>query len=93
MTTTIPQRSTGLLFLSNWAVCIVTEGKAMGHKRNPVARVLRTNPLFRTRREKSRLAQVRKADRWSRAAKHKLGKPSGRDADAEDRYVVLGRSA
>ncbi len=65
----------------------------MGHKRNPVARDLRTNPLFRTRRGKNRLARVRKADRWGRAGKHKFGKPSGMDADAEDRFVVLGRIA
>ncbi len=73
--------------------CIVTEGKAVGHKRNPAARDLRTNPLFRARRKKSIGAGTQGGQVWPGAAEHKLGKPSGRDADAEDRFIVLGRIA
>ena len=40
-------------------------------KRNPMARELRLNPLYRARRGKSRREIEHRADRWNRAAKHK----------------------
>ncbi len=40
-------------------------------KRNPMARELRLNPLYRARTGKSRREIERRADRWNRAAKHK----------------------
>ncbi len=40
-------------------------------KRNPMARELRLNPLYRARRGKSRREIEQRADRWNRAAKHK----------------------
>ena len=43
-------------------------------KRNPMARDLRVNPLYRPRKGKSLRDQEGRADRWSRAAKHKQPK-------------------
>ncbi len=40
-------------------------------KRNLMARELRLNPLYRARKGKSRREIERRADRWSRTAKHK----------------------
>jgi hypothetical protein len=37
-------------------------------KRNPMARDLRVNPLYRPRKDKSLRDQEGRADRWSRAA-------------------------
>ena len=45
-------------------------------KRNPLARELRLNPLYRARRGKTRHQAEQRADRWSRAAKHKPPKGS-----------------
>ena len=45
-------------------------------KHNPLARELRLNPLYRARRGKTRREIERRADRWSRAAKHKPPKGS-----------------
>lgn len=43
----------------------------MARKRNPMARDLLTNPLYRSKRAKSRAEREQKADRWDRRAKHK----------------------
>ncbi len=40
-------------------------------KRNPMARELRSNPLYRPRKGKTRRQAEQRGDRWSRAAKHK----------------------
>ena len=44
----------------------------MARKRNPMARDLLTNPLYRAKHTKSRVERAHKADRWDRRAKHKL---------------------
>lgn len=49
----------------------------MARKRNPVARDLLTNPLYRAKRSKSRAERAEKADRWSRRAKHKPNRSPG----------------
>ena len=49
-------------------------------KRNPMARDLRVNPLYRPRKGKSLRDQEGRADRWSRAAKHK--QPQGTPGSA-----------
>ena len=46
-------------------------------KRNPMARDLRANPLYRSRKGKSRRDIEQRTDRWSRAAKHKPSKSPG----------------
>ncbi|HEX7388925.1 MAG TPA: hypothetical protein VF286_02360 [Acidiphilium sp.] len=43
----------------------------MAQKRNPMARDLLTNPLYRAKRTKSRAERAQKLDRWDRRAKHK----------------------
>ena len=40
-------------------------------KRNPMARELRLNPLYRARKGKTRREIEQRADRWDRAAKHR----------------------
>ena len=40
-------------------------------KRNPMARELRLNPLYRARCGKTRRQAEQRGDRWNRAAKHK----------------------
>lgn len=48
----------------------------MARKRNPMARDLLTNPLYRAKRSKSRTETALKADRWNRRAKHKASNKS-----------------
>jgi len=43
----------------------------MARKRNPMARDLLTNPLYRPKHVKTRVERALKADRWNRRAKHK----------------------
>lgn len=43
----------------------------MARKRNPMARDLLTNPLYRPKQVKTRVERALKADRWNRRAKHK----------------------
>jgi hypothetical protein len=43
----------------------------MARKRNPMARDLLTNPLYRPKHTKTRVERALKADRWNRRAKHK----------------------
>ena len=43
----------------------------MARKRNPMARDLLTNPLYRPKRTKSRAERAERLDRWHRRAKHK----------------------
>jgi hypothetical protein len=46
-------------------------------KRNPMARDLRVNPLYRPRKGKSHRGFEQRADRWSCSAKHKMAKSPG----------------
>jgi hypothetical protein len=50
--------------------------KIMARKRNPMARDLLTNPLYRLKRTKSRFEREVQRDRWSRGGKHKGAKKS-----------------
>jgi hypothetical protein len=59
-------------------------------KRNPLARELRLNPLYRARRGKTRHQAEQRADRWSRAAKHKP--PKGSPGSAHGPGDFFGRS-
>ncbi|HQT88696.1 MAG TPA: hypothetical protein PK677_09115 [Acidiphilium sp.] len=43
----------------------------MARKRNPMARDLLTNPLYRSKRTKSRFEREAQKDRWNRRGKHK----------------------
>ena len=43
----------------------------MARKRNPMARDLLTNPLYRPKRTKSLAERAERLDRWHRRAKHK----------------------
>jgi hypothetical protein len=43
----------------------------MARKRNPMARDLLTNPLYRLKRAKSRFEREAQKDRWHRRTKHK----------------------
>ena len=58
-------------------------------KRNPLARELRLNPLYRARRGKTRHQAKQRADRWSRAAKHKP--PKGSPGSAHGSGDFFGR--
>ena len=56
-------------------------------KRNPMARDLRVNPLYRPRKGKSLRDQEGRADRWSRAAKHKPPKGTPGSAHGPGGFV------
>ena len=58
-------------------------------KRNPLARELRLNPLYSARRGKTRYQAEQRADRWSRAAKHKP--PKGSPGSAHGSGDFFGR--
>ena len=58
-------------------------------KRNLLARELRLNPLYRARRGKTRREIEQRADRWSRAAKHKP--PKGSPGSAHGSGDFFGR--
>ena len=56
-------------------------------KRNPMARELRLNPLYRARCGKTRRQAEQRADRWNRAAKHKPPKGTpGSDHGSGDSF-------
>lgn len=44
----------------------------MARRRNPIARDLLTNPLYRPKVAKTRVERAVKSDRWDRRAKHKV---------------------
>ena len=62
-------------------------------KRNPLARELRLNPLYRARRGKTRHQAKQRADRWSRAAKHKPPKGLNRAGNPGGCFVCLSSPA
>ena len=59
-------------------------------KRNPMARELRLNPLYRARQGKTRREIEHRADRWSRAAKHKPTKGTPGSAHGPGDLVAGG---
>lgn len=61
----------------------------MARKRNPMARDLLTNPLYRAKRTKSRAERALQADRWNRRAKHKRPTRSPEPPGSGDRHFSL----
>ena len=59
-------------------------------KRNPMARDLRVNPLYRPRKGKSLRDQEGREDRWSRAAKHKQPKGTPGSAHGPGDFICDG---
>ena len=56
-------------------------------KRNPMARDLRVNALYRSKKGKSLRDREGRADRWSRAAKHKQPKGTPGSAHGPGDFV------
>jgi hypothetical protein len=62
-------------------------------KRNPMARELRLNPLYRARCGKTRRQAEQRGDRWNRAAKHKPPKGTPGSAHGPGDFFAAPNSA
>ncbi len=62
-------------------------------KRNPIARMLRENPVYRSQVAKSTDERTKQADQWDRSAKHKSRHHSVEDLQIGDEVRHDGEEA